>query len=71
MAFLIYLNDEMVGGETRFLAGMDHVARGCPYLVVKPETGAALVFAHSTWHEGAVGQMGQKYVLRTDVMYKL
>lgn len=71
VTFLIYLNDEMVGGETRFFADMDHAARGCPYLAVKPETGAALVFAHSIWHEGAVVQMGQKYVLRTDVMYKL
>jgi hypothetical protein len=30
----------------------------------------ALIFLHSIWHEGAVVQSGQKYVLRTDVMYK-
>jgi prolyl 4-hydroxylase len=28
------------------------------------------VFLHSVWHEGAVVHSGQKYVLRTDVMYK-
>lgn len=71
ITFLIYLNHEMVGGETRFFADMDHVARACPYLSVKPESGAALVFAHSIWHEGAMVQRGEKYVLRTDVMYQL
>jgi len=30
-----------------------------------------LVFLHSIWHEGAVVESGEKYVLRTDVMYKL
>ena len=71
VTFLIYLNDSMVGGETRFFTDMDQVARRCPYLTVKPTTGAALVFLHSIWHEGAVVQSGGKYVLRTDVMYKL
>ncbi len=71
VTFLIYLNDDMTGGETRFFADMEHVAQGCPYLTVKPTRGAALVFLHSIWHEGAVVQSGEKYVLRTDVMYKL
>ncbi len=71
VTFLIYLNDDMSGGETRFFADMDQVARRCPYLTVKPTTGAALVFLHAIWHEGAVVESGEKYVLRTDVMYKL
>jgi hypothetical protein len=71
VTFLIYLNDDMAGGETRFFADMEQVARSCPYLTVKPTRGAALVFLHSIWHEGAVVQRGEKYVLRTDVMYKL
>jgi prolyl 4-hydroxylase len=71
MTFLIYLNDDMMGGETRFFADMEQVAQGCPYLTVKPTRGAGLVFLHSIWHEGAVVQSGEKYVLRTDVMYKL
>lgn len=71
VTFLIYLNDDTVGGETRFFADMEHVARRCPYLTVKPAAGAALIFLHSIWHEGAVVQSGEKYVLRTDVMYKL
>lgn len=71
VTFLIYLNDNVTGGETRFFADMDQVARRSPYLTVSPTTGAALMFLHSIWHEGAVVQSGEKYVLRTDVMYKL
>jgi predicted 2-oxoglutarate/Fe(II)-dependent dioxygenase YbiX len=71
VTFLIYLNDDMTGGETRFFTDMEHVVRGCSYLTVKPKTGSALVFLHAIWHEGAVVESGEKYVLRTDVMYKL
>jgi prolyl 4-hydroxylase len=71
VTFLIYPNDEVTGGETRFFADIEHVARRAPYLTVNPTTGAALVFLHSIWHEGAVVQSGEKHVLRTDVMYKL
>lgn len=70
MTFMVYLNDGMTGGETRFFADMGQVFRQHPYLSVQPKEGMALVFIHSIWHEGAVVQSGQKYVLRTDVMYK-
>jgi hypothetical protein len=68
---MIYLNDGMTGGETRFFADMEHAFRRRPYLSVEPEEGMALVFVHAVWHEGAVVKSGQKYVLRTDVMYKV
>ncbi|WP_447979251.1 2OG-Fe(II) oxygenase [Candidatus Nitrospira bockiana] len=70
MTFMIYLNDEMTGGETRFFADMKQVVQKRSYLSVQPRKGMALAFLHSIWHEGAVVQSGQKYVLRTDVMYK-
>jgi prolyl 4-hydroxylase len=70
VTFLIYLNDNVTGGETRFFTDIDQVARRCPYLTVNSTTRAALVFLHSIWHEGAVVQSGEKFVLRTDVMYK-
>lgn len=70
LTFMIYLNEGMTGGETRFFADMEQAFQGCPYLSVKPKTGMALVFLHQIWHEGAVVGSGQKYVLRTDVMYK-
>lgn len=60
-SFLIYLNEDFEGGETRFFEP-DEIS-------VKPETGQALVFYHPQLHEGAVLRSGVKYVLRTDVMY--
>jgi 2-oxoglutarate-Fe(II)-dependent oxygenase superfamily protein len=70
MTFMIYLNDRMAGGDTRFFTDMEQAFRQRPYLSVQPKKGMALVFIHSIWHEGAVVHSGQKYVLRTDVMYK-
>ncbi len=71
VTMMIYLNEEMVGGETRFFADADHAFQHppSPYLSVQPKTGMALVFEHAIWHEGAVVQSGLKYVLRTDVLY--
>ncbi len=57
---LIYLNDDFEGGETDF----DEVS-------VKSEKGVALVFLHSIPHEGVEVKSGVKYVLRTDIMYRL
>jgi len=71
MTFMIYLNEGMTGGETLFFGGMEQAfLQQRPYLSVQPKEGMALVFLHSIWHEGAVVHSGQKYVLRTDVMYK-
>ena len=71
LTFMIYLNDQMIGGETRFFKGTPQVAWGEAYLSVRPEPGMALVFKHDVWHEGAMVESGQKLVLRTDVMYQL
>jgi len=64
LTFMVYLNDEFTGGETKFYAN-----DRSPRLSVKPERGMALVFAHRQVHEGASIIEGRKYVLRTDVMY--
>lgn len=69
LTFMVYLNDDAVGGETRFFRTMEQAFAGEPYLSVAPTLGAALVFEHGLWHEGAAVQQGRKYVLRTDVMY--
>lgn len=57
--FMIYLNEDMTGGETRFL--------NCS---IEPKTGKALIFKHELIHEGCPVIEGMKYVLRTDVMYR-
>lgn len=59
--FLIYLNDDFVGGETKFFD---------PDLLVKPKTGNLLVFYHHQAHSGEPVLSGVKYVLRSDVMYR-
>jgi len=69
LTFMVYLNEEVEGGETRFYAGMENAVYGLPCRSVRPKTGMALVFAHRLWHEGAAVRRGRKYVLRTDVMY--
>jgi prolyl 4-hydroxylase len=58
--FMVYLNDNFQGGDTTF--------RG---LRVRPRQGMALVFLHSLFHEGSEVTQGVKYVLRSDVMYRL
>ncbi len=57
--FMVYLNEKMKGGATRFT--------NCS---VQPETGKALIFKHELLHEGCPVLEGVKYVLRTDVMYR-
>jgi len=59
ITFMIYLNDDFLGGETAF----DDV-------VIMPKTGAALCFIHEQKHEGCPVTAGTKYVLRSDVMYR-
>ena len=56
---MVYLNDDLQGGETTFTR-----------LSIKPETGTALLFFHQIEHAGAPVTTGVKYVLRTDVMYR-
>jgi prolyl 4-hydroxylase len=60
-SFLIYLNDDFEGGETVFRSGT----------TIRPKKGSALLFLHGLRHEGALLKSGTKYVLRTDIMYKL
>ena len=57
---MIYLNDDFEGGETSF----DTIS-------IKGEKGMMLIFLHSLSHEGKEVTKGIKYVLRTDIMYRL
>lgn len=60
ITFMIYLNDSFKGGATHF----QHTS-------VIPKQGTCLLFLHDLEHEGAMVTEGIKYVLRTDVMYRL
>jgi prolyl 4-hydroxylase len=57
--FLIYLNEGMTGGETRFFADMEQIFLQRPYLSVQPKEGMVLVFMHSIWHGGPVVRNGK------------
>jgi hypothetical protein len=61
LTFMVYLNQDFVGGSTAFLDFMREIV---------PRTGMALVFQHLLLHEGCMVVEGVKYVLRTDVMYR-
>lgn len=66
---LIYLNDNFAGGGTSFADVFSpHVFRD---FTIAPKTGKALVFHHPLSHRGEAVQVGQKYVLRSDVMFSL
>ncbi|KAF1329619.1 2-oxoglutarate and fe-dependent oxygenase superfamily protein isoform 1, partial [Globisporangium splendens] len=73
---LVYLNDsndsDLSGGNTIFYANEAGAKHEEVVLSVAPETGAALVHGHGDkclLHEGALVTSGEKYLLRTDVMY--
>ncbi len=58
--FMVYLNDDFEGGETKFDS-----------ITINAEKGMGLIFLHSLPHEGAAVIKGFKYVLRTDIIYRL
>jgi prolyl 4-hydroxylase len=58
--FMIYLNENYEGGETNF-----------GNQVIQPKKGLVLVFLHNLEHEGKPVINGIKYVLRTDIMFRL
>ncbi|SMC19603.1 2OG-Fe(II) oxygenase superfamily protein [Andreprevotia lacus DSM 23236] len=60
LTFMIYLNEAYTGGSTDFRTA-----------VIQPRQGMALCFPHRLMHQGAPVLSGSKYVLRTDVMYRL
>lgn len=59
--FMIYLNEDMEGGETALLdLGV----------TVQPKIGRALLFQHHLLHEGFEVRRGVKYAVRSDIMYR-
>lgn len=73
LTVLLYLNDDFIGGETKFL---DYVPPhgGAPFqeeaYSVRPKAGSILIFHHDLFHSGAMLSSGTKYILRTDVLFQ-
>lgn len=72
--FMIYLNDGFEGGPTNFYnETQPHYKPGVPENLIhslRPEAGSCLVFNHHIVHDGGQLVTGNKYILRTEVMYK-
>lgn len=75
LTWVLYLNDDFEGGGTRFMLpdGMlgQHKVREIP-----ATRGSVLCFFHgdhplSPLHEGGLVTSGTKYIIRSDVLYKL
>lgn len=71
LTLLVYLNDGYTGGETIFYhdSGMRKPCMETQMACIQSKAGQILIFEHQQLHEGALVLAGQKYVLRTDVMY--
>eukprot|EP00754_Rhynchopus_humris_P036533 Rhum_TRINITY_DN18648_c0_g1::Rhum_TRINITY_DN18648_c0_g1_i1::g.167935::m.167935 len=73
---MVYLNGSFEGGATRFLdaSAPDFVPEGpepCPVLAtLKPREGDCVCFPVSLYHEGQSVTAGEKYILRSDVMFQ-
>jgi WD40 repeat protein len=69
LTFMIYLNgaDDFKGGRTLFYETKDSVEILASYI---PQQGDLIVFDHNVWHEGEVLAKGEKFVLRSDILYK-
>lgn len=67
--FLLYLNDaeEWAGGETSFYSDQYGAKQLASY---KPVVGDVAIFDHKLWHSGERVLAGEKYILRSDVIYK-
>jgi hypothetical protein len=65
---LAYLNDAD-GGETVLMPeGPDQPEK---FVEIQPRAGDVLMFRHELWHEGRPIQSGEKFVLRTDLFYRI
>lgn len=68
LTFMIYLNDatEFKGGRTLFYKTKETDEIWASYI---PKQGDLIVFDHNLWHEGEVLTQGEKFVLRSDILY--
>ena len=75
LTWVLYLNDDFEGGGTRFMLP-DGVFNQYTVHQVPATRGSVLCFYHgehplSPLHEGEMVTVGTKYIVRSDVLYKL
>lgn len=59
---LVYFNDDFEGGATRFTEQLE--------ATVTPAPGLVAIFQHKVRHEGCVVRSGNKYAMRSDVVFE-
>ncbi len=69
LTFMIYLNDasEFRGGRTLFYESRNAARVLAEY---HPRAGDLIIFDHKLWHEGERVDAGEKYILRSDILYE-
>ena len=70
ITFMVYLSDDFEGGQTVFDYKNEN-SNKIEVVEIKPKTGTALCFVHEIKHEGMSVPKGTKYVLRSDIMFKV
>mmetsp|Transcript_38023 Transcript_38023/g.80512 ORF Transcript_38023/g.80512 Transcript_38023/m.80512 type:complete len:318 (+) Transcript_38023:272-1225(+) len=76
LTIVFYLNDEFEGGPTRFFFPTDRDANTYRTEEARAGVGGAVCFFHgehplSPLHEGGLVTKGTKYIIRSDLLYKL
>ena len=73
--FMMYLNEGFEGGPTNFYKeSQQHYKQPDPANVIhsyRPRAGSCLVFNHRITHDGGELISGEKWLFRSEVMYKL
>ena len=69
LSFMIYLNgfEDFDGGKTLFFDTKDDNTVIESYT---PEKGDLIIFDHNLWHSGDTVLKGEKYILRSDIIYQ-
>lgn len=82
LTIIIYLNEDFSEGSTKFWTqySQEGIKSHCRFirdieftdadLIIKPETGKAVIHDHMVQHEGEPPTKSTKYILRTDVMHE-
>ncbi len=70
LTFLLYLNgdNEFEGGQTQFFISKQSKK---VELEISPQKGKLVVFDHSIWHNAQKVINGAKYILRSDILFKI
>ncbi|CAF1341956.1 unnamed protein product [Adineta steineri] len=68
LTFMIYLNNanEFEGGRTLFYKSKDSTDIWASYI---SQQGDLMIFDHNLWHEGEEVKNGEKFLLRSDILY--